>query len=461
LAAVQAFREHPPEVRCAADLAAAEREDARLCDELHAALMAELTQAALDKPALQEQAQMLARSAPKRLKAAGEREVHVQFQRGPEAPLRAVSYRRRPGDAFHREKGLFPAFVLLGLDEHCSPAAAAQMARSACAVASLEEAAAWLRDGAGLQIDIKTLRRVTRRLGQRARAALPTHVQDLRLEGEGRRLVISVDGGRLRVRQNKAGARTAKGRHRYHTHWREPLLLHIYALGPDGRLDRSFSPLIDGTLGSPEALFQLLRQYLPLLLALQPTSILLIADGALWIWKRFDALRSAGLLGSVRVLELIDFYHAVEHLTAFADACPHYPRAQRTRWRNHARSLLRSGRIDGLLADRDRILASRKRSDALRRKRNYFLHNRDRFRYAWARHLRLPIGSGPMESAIRRVINLRLKGPGIFWHEDSAQAMLLLRSSYKAQRWNELAKLACNAPLEALKTQIGNAPPRP
>jgi hypothetical protein len=55
-----------------------------------------------------------------------------------------------------------------------------------------------------------------------------------------------------------------------------------------------------------------------------------------------------------------------------------------------------------------------------------------------------------MESAIRRVINLRLKGPGIFWHEDSAEAMLLLRSYYKAQRWNELAKLACMAPLEAL-----------
>jgi hypothetical protein len=29
---------------------------------------------------------------------------------------------------------------------------------------------------------------------------------------------------------------------------------------------------------------------------------------------------------------------------------------------------------------------------------------------------KLPIGSGGVESGIRRVINLRLKGPGIFWH---------------------------------------------
>ena len=55
-----------------------------------------------------------------------------------------------------------------------------------------------------------------------------------------------------------------------------------------------------------------------------------------------------------------------------------------------------------------------------------------------------------MESAIRRVIKLRLKGPGIFWYEDTAEAMIMIRAYYKAQRWNELQKLACSAPLEAL-----------
>ncbi len=37
-----------------------------------------------------------------------------------------------------------------------------------------------------------------------------------------------------------------------------------------------------------------------------------------------------------------------------------------------------------------------------------------------------PIGSGAIESAIRRVINLRLKGAGIFWHKKGAEAVLLL-----------------------------------
>ena len=43
----------------------------------------------------------------------------------------------------------------------------------------------------------------------------------------------------------------------------------------------------------------------------------------------------------------------------------------------------------------------------------------------------LPIGSGAMESAIRRVVNLRLKGAGIYWCRQTAEAMLMLRSYFK------------------------------
>lgn len=450
-AEVQSFRINPPPIRSATDLATAEQGMAHRCDALFAALMGELTQSALDHPDVRERAHTLARSGPKRLKIADKRSVHVQFQRGTPIPLRTTYYRRSRGKPGRREKGLFPAFAVLGIHEHASPAAAAQMARSACAVASLEEATAWLRETGGLAVDVKTLRRVTRRFGQRARSALPGNLQTVEVNGEGRSVVISVDGGRLRVRRDKAGARTAKGRRRYHTDWREPLLLHIYVLGPDGRLDRTFTPLIDGTLGGPDALFDMLRLYLPLFNALQPARILLVADGAPWIWKRFTALiEEQALAGQHPVVQLIDFYHAVQHLGAFAEACTHWPQARRTRWRNHARQLLRAGKIDALLDEMKTLLNCRAHSKALHREFRYFQRNRHRFSYAWARRLHLPMGSGSMESAIRRVINLRLKGPGIFWHEQTAEAMIMIRSYYKANRWQELAKLACAAPLEAI-----------
>ena len=47
-----------------------------------------------------------------------------------------------------------------------------------------------------------------------------------------------------------------------------------------------------------------------------------------------------------------------------------------------------------------------------------------------------------MESTVRRVVNLRLKGPTIFWCRASAEAIFLLRSYYKAGRWNILKCMA-------------------
>jgi len=56
--------------------------------------------------------------------------------------------------------------------------------------------------------------------------------------------------------------------------------------------------------------------------------------------------------------------------------------------------------------------------------------------------LNLPIGSGTVESAVRRVINLRLKDPRTFWYKENAEKILMPRSYYKAGRWNYLKQMA-------------------
>ena len=73
---------------------------------------------------------------------------------------------------------------------------------------------------------------------------------------------------------------------------------------------------------------------------------------------------------------------------------------------------------------------------------NYFLKNRHRFAYTTMVGLGLPQGSGAVESAIRRVINLRIKGASIYWLPESVDAILLLRSFYKSGRWNCLQRMA-------------------
>ncbi len=70
--------------------------------------------------------------------------------------------------------------------------------------------------------------------------------------------------------------------------------------------------------------------------------------------------------------------------------------------------------------------------------------------YDKIKSLNLPIGSGAVESAIRRVVNLRLKGPSIFWNKESAEAILMLRSYYKAGRWNLLKSMANSTESQAV-----------
>ena len=46
------------------------------------------------------------------------------------------------------------------------------------------------------------------------------------------------------------------------------------------------------------------------------------------------------------------------------------------------------------------------------------------------------VGSGHVESAIRRVINLRIKAPGTFWKKDMGEYFLFLRSQLISGRWS-------------------------
>ena len=58
-------------------------------------------------------------------------------------------------------------------------------------------------------------------------------------------------------------------------------------------------------------------------------------------------------------------------------------------------------------------------------------------RYDWFRYCGRPLGSGAVESAIRRVINSRLKGNGIYWREENAEAMPAPRAAALTGRWQE------------------------
>ena len=136
----------------------------------------------------------------------------------------------------------------------------------------------------------------------------------------------------------------------------------------------------------------------------------------------------------------IDFYHAAEHLAEAVKLRRWSAQRQRS-WLTRNRRLLRRGDVDLVIAAL-RELAQGRHADEIEVHLAYFVDCRASFAYVKAQRLKLPKGSGAMESAIRRVVNLRIKGASIYWLEENIEAILLLRSYYKCRRWPLLQRMA-------------------
>jgi hypothetical protein len=431
----------------ASELARREREGKVLTDRVQALATALGLQRALAGPALHAQERTLAKASPKKMKNFGYRPVTVQLLGGLEVELMARYWCRSQARA-ERGKGSYFGLTLLGVCDRTTPALASEVAQLAAALSSFEDAQARLRQ-MGVAMSIRRIANVAYHFAQRARSR--QEVEGMGIEGSlaGKRVVISTDGGRLRVRKNKRGKRTKKGRSRYRTDWREPKLLVIYVVNEKGRIAQEFAPVMDGTLQGPDEVFRLLEFYLRGLDVDQAKEVLFIADGAKWIWLRVTQLwKRLGLAGVVRCRELVDFYHVVEHVYALAALNTSWRARERKRWATRQRRRLWRGELKAFTQEVERLCKG-KRGKGWSRERDYLLRNAraGRLDYAKARRAKMPMGSGSMESAVRRVINLRLKGPGIFWREDHAEQMLLLRAYYKSKHWQVLTNKAFATPL--------------
>jgi hypothetical protein len=181
----------------------------------------------------------------------------------------------------------------------------------------------------------------------------------------------------------------------------------------------------------------------------QAAEVLFVADGAKWIWRRVTQLRERLGLTGVPWRELVDFYHVVKHVYALAALNNAWQARERKRWATRQRRRLRRGELKAFVEEVERVCRG-KDGPGWSRERDYLLQNAraGRLDYAEACRAKMPISSGTMESAIRRVVNLRLKGAGIFWQEEHAEQMLLLRTYYKSNHWQVLTNKALAIPLE-------------
>ena len=210
-------------------------------------------------------------------------------------------------------------------------------------------------------------------------------------------------------------------------------------LDEQGRQKKGTKPIIDGTFEGPNEIMEVLAMRLHQLGASQAEVVAFRADGAPWIWERLDWVTKRLGLTQQQVSKGLDWCHGVQHISKALE--PLLEGAERKRVYKKLRKWQKQGswkkvynEIMNLL-----LLANLADESAVLTELDYLWRHGEagHLDYATFRRRGLPLGSGAIESAVRRVINLRMKGNSIFWTEENAEAMLLLRSLVLSDRWPE------------------------
>jgi len=405
-------------------------------------LAAKLTQTAIDE--LLAGGEMLAKlrqlGGKLALRYKEYRKVTVRLAHGQSISVRAPYFVRAQSKRGRKKRGPNGSGCHLGLEvlgfiEKYSPGLISEVVKLAILSPSFDVAQEMLV-GQGVELDVKTIRRMCSLLGAMGIAGRG----QVSLSGDenltGHTLVIGVDGGRLRERRRKRG-RKKEGQKRqgYYTDWREPKLFTLYLVDTQGEVVKTFAPLHDATMGKHVAMFVLLERYLTALDLSTLSRIVFCGDGASWIWSDVEELCHKLELEQVcPVYQVLDYTHAKQNLQDIIDLLPlkGNPLVKLSQaWK----TMLWEGDIQGLHTQIAQYLKGNKKKKALKKWRDFFEGNQHRLQYATFHSLHIPCGSGCVESAIRRIINLRLKSAGTFWTKPMAECFLFLRSQLLSGRW--------------------------
>jgi hypothetical protein len=368
-----------------------------------------------------------------------ERTFHTRF--GP------VTVKRMRGWCRRCQQWRYPADQALGLSDTGGASPSVQeMAALTVSKMPVKEASAVIERLTGVKLPPATLDREARRQGQHADKKRSQLDEQMRTGQGGQQmlpppkgaftLVIELDAWNIRERDDwgQSAQKRAAGQEPKRWHW-------TYG-GTCFRLDQRVESdsgrariLSRGTVmtrgGVDELREQLFAEAQRHGLA-QATKVLVVADGALWIWNVADDRFS-------QAQQRLDYYHASQHLWAVAHALQPQDEAAARAWIKPLLKKLKQGRATSLLNDLH-SLAKRlrnKKRQAVESEVSYFEHHRQRMDYAAARRAGEPQGSGAMESTCRQY-QCRFKRSGQFWSCVGDEGLMCLETFWRNGRWHLL-----------------------
>jgi hypothetical protein len=158
--------------------------------------------------------------------------------------------------------------------------------------------------------------------------------------------------------------------------------------------------------------------------------LVVLGDGAAWIWNPAAQYY-------LRATQVVDFYHAKEHLAALSKILFPSDKAKQEKWLAPLGDWLWVGDIEAILAQLRRQAYGGKKGDAIRKEIHYFDTNKERMRYFEFRQRGLFIGSGVVEAGCKSIIGQRLKQSGMHWSVRGANSIIARRCCVESRYFED------------------------
>jgi hypothetical protein len=338
--------------------------------------------------------------------------------------------------------GFYPRDWALGLDGTRFSPAVTRMIALVGATVSFQEGSELLGALAGVQLGSKRVERAAKRLGGEIAADEREVVEPDPGRDPADTLYLAVDGTGVPMRKSAVAGRagkqpdgTAKTREA-----KLCIVLSAESRDKDGNPTRdrgsvSYTGAIEtaacaDTNDEPSPFAQRVVREAHRRRFFEAKRRVVLGDGAHFIRN----LAEEHFPGTIQVL---DRFHAKEHLSDAAKAIWPTQGDNFKRWHAHREAELDAGTIE-LLVERLNVHAHRRDDlpsceEALACA-NYFNRNRERMRYAKFRQEGLCTSTGVLEAACKTAIGSRLKRSGMHWSEEGANAIIALRCAKLSDR---------------------------
>lgn len=340
-----------------------------------------------------------------------------------------------------KEQGHYPADDALGLEVSYTPALAKLISLEGADEPTYLKAQRHLEQTGGITVSARQIQRVVQRVGQAAQQWQQRPAEPASSERcDAPIMYVSADGtGIPMVPEELAGRKGKRPDGKAKTRQ-----VYLGCVFTQHRVDEKGRPVRDWDSTTYVSALKPIDHFGPVLrqealrrgMGSVPKVVVLI-DGA-------SGLENMGNLNFKDCLQIVDFYHAMEHAGLVLDALigkahPDY-KSQHRRW---AKRLLKD-KVSSLIEQTRQECAGKPQGPAVEQALHYFVNNLDRMHYGTFRKAGYFIGSGVVEAGCKTVIGGRCKQSGMFWSEPGAENILALRCIHSSRRLEEFWKHRLN-----------------